>query len=264
MKFLSKVFTVTAVFCLMTVSAPVLSYGSNDAPDLASARYNMRILYNSAITKYYKKKYKEAIVLFDKIEALYPFSSVAVESSLMSAVAHYELGDYDSAYNLADGYIGVYPNSKIVAYAYYLRMASKYMSILDLGLDHTSVLEAKELATEFMRMFPESRYVSAVSYMLQEVKMHMAAKEFLIAKFYMRRGVHTAAIGRFTHLVEQYPDSRYFTESLYRLVESYMALGDDAAANAALLKLEALGEAGKVWHERGVRCVAKGTRKSKT
>ncbi|MEH0831283.1 outer membrane protein assembly factor BamD [Anaplasma bovis] len=263
MRFLSKVFAGTAVFCLMAASAPVVSYGSN-AHDLASARYNMRILYNSAITKYYKKKYKEAIALFDKIEALYPFSSVAVESSLMSAVAHYELGDYDAAYNLADGYIAVYPNSKIVTYAYYLRMASKYMSILDLGLDHTSVLEAKELATEFVRMFPESRYVGAVSYMLQEIKMHMAAKEFLIAKFYMRRGVHTAAIGRFNLLVEQYPDSKYFAESLYRLVESYMALGDNAAANAALLKLAALGESGKSWYEKGMRCIAKGTKKTKT
>ncbi|MFV9838983.1 MAG: outer membrane protein assembly factor BamD [Aaplasma endosymbiont of Hyalomma asiaticum] len=204
-------------------------------------------LYERGKALFDKKRYKEAVETFDKIESLYPFSQAAINGSLMAAVANYELKNYKEAATIAEGYIGIYPNSESIDYAYYIRIISKYMMIPDLGLDATEALEVFNYAVEFTKMFPESEYVADVQERLEGVRQHISAKEFSIGKYYLKRGEYVAAIKRLSVIVEAYPDSRYYGESVYRLFESYMAIGDHVAARRYLKLAE-----GSVWHAHGV------------
>lgn len=188
-------------------------------------------LYDRASVLFEKKKYKDAIAILNKIEALYPFSQVAIDGSLMSAEANYELGNYREAATLVEGYIGIYPNSPVIDYAYYIRIASKYMLVPDLGLDDSIAKEVLEYAAEFVKMFPESEYLAPVQEKLGHLRNHVAAKEFLTGRFYMKRGEYIAAIKRFSTLVREYPDSAYFQEGMYRLSEAYSAIGDKDTAS---------------------------------
>ena len=208
-------------------------------------------LYERAKAMFDKKKYKEAVEAFDKIESLYPFSQAAVNGSLMAAIANYELKNYKEAATIAEGYIGIHPSSESIDYAYYIRIISKYMMIPDLGLDASEALEVLNYAIEFTKMFPGSEYIADVQEKLEGVKQHIASKEFSIGKYYLKRGEYVAAIKRLSVVVEEYPDSRYYAESIYRLFESYMAIGDHIAAQRCL----ALAE-GSVWHARGTRQLA--------
>ncbi|MCU7612645.1 outer membrane protein assembly factor BamD [Anaplasma capra] len=203
-------------------------------------------LYEDGLRLFYGKEYKKAVAIFDKIEALYPFSQMAIDGSLIAAVSHYELGNYVEAATLAESYIEAYPNSESVDYAYYVRILAKYMQIPDLGLDQSVALEVRELASGFLSMFPNSRYLAEISARLDAAKEHLAAREFLIGKFYLKRGVYVAAIKRFSSLVDEYADSVYLQESLYRLVEAYVALGDRESAAAYISRLDE----GSIWRAR--------------
>ncbi|MGN7661025.1 MAG: outer membrane protein assembly factor BamD [Anaplasma sp.] len=212
-----------------------------------AAEEDVHALYDKGLKLFNKKDYRKAVEVFGRIEALYPFSQTAIDGSLIAAVAHYELGNYAESASLAESYVNVYPNSESIDYAYYVRIIAKYMQISDLGLDQTIAQEVKELAAEFVSMFPESRYAEEVSKRLDTVNRHMAAREFLIGRFYLRRGSYIAAIRRLGALIEDYPSSVYYQESLCGMVEAYAALGDGQIASVYLAKLED----GSLWHTRG-------------
>ncbi|MDB1135524.1 outer membrane protein assembly factor BamD [Candidatus Anaplasma sp. TIGMIC] len=211
--------SVLFILVVCAVMLPGMGYANEQGEDV-------HVLYEKARGLFSNKKYKDTIAVLEKIEALYPFSQIAIDGSLMAAEANYELGNYREAAALADSYIGVYPNSDVVDYAYYIRLASKYMLIPDLGLDQTEANEVLEQTSEFVKMFPDSKYIESVVKRQQDVRKHLAAKELLIGRYYLKRGEYIAAIKRFAYLLAEYPDSVYATESRVRMAEAYEAIGE--------------------------------------
>lgn len=220
------------VVVVFIAAAPGISYGQD------SHLTGVQALYDDAMVLFNKKKYKAAIEAFDRLESLYPFSQAAIDGGLMSAIANYELKNYNEAVTLAEGYIGVYPNSDVVDYAYYISLISKYMLIPDLGLDLTEAHAVLSLAREFESMFPSSKYLEDVREKLAAVRHHIAAREFSIGQFYLRRGKYIASIKRFTALLEEYADTKFGAESVRRLAEAYRAIGDMKTAAIYTAKLQ--------------------------
>ncbi|QXK91668.1 outer membrane protein assembly factor BamD [Neoehrlichia mikurensis] len=194
--------------------------------DVKNFEESASALYNLGIQQFKIKKYKDAIKTFAKIESLYPFSELAVKGRLIAAVANYEIDDYVSASDLVDDYIQMYPNSQNIDFAYYLRIISKYMQIQDIDLDPKVAYEVLELSNEFIKLFSNSEYAVSVKKGLTNVRHHVAGKEFSIGNFYLKRGEYIAALKRFNVILAQYDDTKYFPESIYRIYEIYLALGD--------------------------------------
>lgn len=186
-------------------------------------------MYESALKKSGIKDYNSAVKDLEEIDNLYPFSPVAIKARLMMSFLNYELGDYSRAEIYADDYIQLYPDSKDIDFAYYLRIMANYMQISDIDRDQSSVNKVLELLDEFVRLFPNSIYLEEVMKRLDLVHQHIAAKEFSIGKFYLQRGEYVAAIKRFSTILNKYEDTKYYSESLYRIAEAYLALGDVTA-----------------------------------
>ncbi|AGZ79087.1 DNA uptake lipoprotein ComL [Anaplasma marginale str. Gypsy Plains] len=241
----------TGLLCAVLVILSILCT-THPVAAASFAEEGVHKLYEDGLRLFHEGRYKKAIAVFDKIEALYPFSQMAIDGSLVAAVAHYELGNYAESASLAEGYIDSYPSSKSIDYAYYVRILAKYMQIPDLGLDQGVALEVRNLAYEFVRMFPNSRHLGEISKRLAAVQQHLAAREFMIGKFYLKRGGYIAAVKRFRALISAYPSSAYTNEGLYRLVEAYTALGDHKSAAAYLSKLDE----GNVWRARAERLLS--------
>jgi outer membrane protein assembly factor BamD len=66
---------------------------------------------------------------------------------------------------------------------------------------------------------------------------HLAAKEMVVGRYYLRQRHYLAAINRFKTVIEQYQTTTHVPEALHRLVEAYRALGldDQAEKMAAVL-----------------------------
>lgn len=186
-------------------------------------------LYEEAAELFDQKKYKQAIRAFQTIEDLYPFSYWAMKAKLLSGISSYNMDDYSSAASSMDDYIYIYSNGEDLPYVYYLRVLSYYMQINKVQLGQQTAYKTLELATEYINLFPGSEYIDEIKEKANLITEHISEKEYVIGKFYLKRGEYLAAIKRFQNIAN-YKNSSYLPESVNYLVKAYLALGLDLEA----------------------------------
>jgi len=88
-----------------------------------------------------------------------------------------------------------------------------------------------------VRKYPTSEYAVTAKAKLQAARDQLAGKEMDIGRYNLKRRDYAGAINRFKTVVTQYQTTREVEEALYRLTESYMAIGviGEAQTAAAVL-----------------------------
>ena len=224
--------------CLICLGCKILPHHQAEAPK----NEDPKALYEKAQALHGKKNYKKALALFEEIEASFPFSKWAMRSQFSTIVINYDLKKYDDVSLHADNYIHLYPNSINISYIYYLRAASSYHKMQEIGAESTLVSTTEGLLHEFINMFPNSEYTLEVKHMLSEVENTFVEKELNIGKFYLNRGKPISAIKRLHQALDKYPNAtgEVKSEILFNLVAAYAALDilEEAEKTVQLLKKE--------------------------
>ena len=85
--------------------------------------------------------------------------------------------------------------------------------------------------------FPDTPYAKDARVKIDLANNYLAGQEMQIGRYYLRRGVHAAALNRFLTVVEKYQATEQIQEALYRLTETYLSLGltEEAQRAAAVL-----------------------------
>jgi len=184
-----------------------------------------------------KKDSKAASKKFEEVDREHPYSEWARKSLLMSAYAYYQAGDYDNCIGSATRYVTLHPGSPDAAYAQYLIAASHYDQIPDISRDQSRTEKAMAALQEVIRKYPTSEYSVSAKAKLQAARDQLAGKEMEIGRYNLQHRDYTGAINRFKAVVTQYQTTREVEEALYRLTESYMAIGvvGEAQTAAAVL-----------------------------
>lgn len=190
-------------------------------------------LYNKGLGELNDGSYKAAAKSFGEVERQFPYSSWATKALLMQAFANYQRNSYDDAINSANRFITLHPGHRDSAYAYYLVAISQYEQIADVRRDQSKTQEALEALDNVSRRFPDSRYAADAAKKSAIARNHLAAKEMEVGRYYVKKGSHLAGINRFKKVVTDYQTSDQVPEALYRLTESYMALGVTSEAQTA-------------------------------
>lgn len=195
-------------------------------------------LYNEAMDLMADGKYKAAADAFDEVERQHPYSKWATKSQLMAGYMHYLRRQYDDAIITLDRFIELHPGNKDVAYAYYLKGLSYYEQISDVSRDQRMTEGAMETFTDLVRRFPKTDYARDARLKIDLAYDHLAGKDMVVGRYYLRAGHHLAAIGRFRRVVEKFGTTTHVPEALHRLTEAYMALGvvEEARYTAAVLR----------------------------
>lgn len=194
-------------------------------------------VYQEGLEALEKSDYFYASKKFGEAEMLLPQSDWAAKSSLMSAYCLYSINFYDEAILNLERFIKTYPASKNIDYAYYLIAISYYEQILDEQKDSKPLLKSKEKIQFFLKKYPDTDYAIDLRYKLELVMSQLAAKEISIARYYIKNEKWISAINRLKVVVEDYDETAYIEEALFRLVEIYYKIGleNEAKAAAALL-----------------------------
>lgn len=182
-------------------------------------------LYDDARKAFKGEEYKTAARLFDEVERQHPYSSLAIQSNIMSAYSSYEAEDYAMAIATLDRFIEMHPGNQNIAYAYYLRAICFYEQIVDVGRDQDMTRKATDALEEVMRRFPGTAYARDAKFKRDLTWDHLAGKEMEIGRFYLTRKYYQAAINRFKVVVDTYQTTTHVPEALHRMVEAYVALG---------------------------------------
>jgi outer membrane protein assembly factor BamD len=91
--------------------------------------------------------------------------------------------------------------------------------------DQSQAIRAEDECRQLIVQFPNSKYVDETKQMLRNIQEAIAEGEFDVALFYTKRGDNSAATGRYTHLVEQYPLYSKADVALWQEGQAYGRLG---------------------------------------
>jgi outer membrane protein assembly factor BamD len=208
-------------------------------------------LYMAAKERLDQGNAKQAAALFDEVERQHPYSPWARRAQLMSAFSYYAARDYAKATQSAQRFLSIHPGNKDAPYAYYLIALCYYEQISDVTRDQKITLQAQTALNEVMRRFPNTDYATDARLKMDLVNDHLAGKEMEIGRFYQRSGKWLAGTLRFRVVVDKYQQTSHTPEALYRLVESYLALGvPEEAQKAAVL---GNNYPGSEWYQKAYR-----------
>ena len=105
------------------------------------------------------------------------------------------------------------------------------------ALDGTNNQEALVNFNQIINRFPESKYARDSQQKIIFVKENIAAKHMDIALFYLNQKKYLAALNRYNIVINEYSQSKFTPEALYREIEIYYTLGmiDDAKKTSAVI-----------------------------
>ena len=244
---------------LLAIAATALTAGcagGGKPKDTAYVARDVDTLYAAAKDRLDRGRAKEAAALFDEVERQHPYSPWARRAQLMSAFSYYIDRDYPKAVQSAQRFLQIHPGNKDAPYAYYLIALSYYEQISDVTRDQKITQQALETLTEVVRRYPRTTYANDAKLKIDLVNDHLAGKEMEIGRFYERSGKWLAASLRFRSVTEKYQQTSHTPEALYRLVETYLALGipEEAQKSAAVL---GSNYPGSEWYEKAFKLMNK-------
>ena len=230
--------------------------GGGTGADTKYVARDVNTLYTAAKERLDAGNYEVAAALFDEVERQHPYSPWARRAQLMSSFSYYMGQKYNESINSAKRFLSIHPGNKDAAYAYYLVALCYYEQISDVTRDQKITEQALASLGEVQRRYPNSRYAADAGLKIDLVNDHLAGKEMEIGRFYQRRSLWLASSLRFREVVQKFETTTHAPEALYRLTESYLAMGLPAEAKKSAAVLGA-NYANSKWYERAFELMQK-------
>ena len=225
------------IFGIILLLAVLVSCADTKLQTPETEGERLQILYSNAMKSVNKKDFVDAAILFEDIERQYPYSKWSNQAQLMTSFCYYKSSMYNESLDSLERFIALYPGSKKISYAYYLRALNYFEQIKDVERDQSMTEKAKQAFYEVTTKYPDSQFTQDALDKIDIINDRLAAKEMEIARYYQFDHQWISAINRYNDILENYKTSVYTAESLHRLVEIYYSLGlyEEAKRYAATL-----------------------------
>lgn len=158
--------------------------------------------------------YKSAVEAFQKVKDRYPYSKHALQAELKMADALYQTKEFDQAYNAYDDFEKLHPKHKSIPYVIYQKGMCHFDQIRSVDREQVHTLKAKEEFERLIGRFPRDEHANKARKNLRECLIFLAEYELYIGRFYYRKGEYRAALGRFTYIIQNYPDTGQYNEAI--------------------------------------------------
>ena len=198
-------------------------------------KISSKALFAKADKELSKKNYQTAIAQFEALDALYPFDADARQGQLEVIYAYYKNNDIPSAIAAADRYVRLYPRSKHLDYAYYMRGLAGFQlgmswlqRLADVSPASRDVSTLKQSFSSFQTLtshYPHSAYAPDALVRMSYIRNLLANREVAIARNYVQRSAFVAAANRASYVVEHFQGTSAVADALVIMVKSYRKLG---------------------------------------
>ncbi len=181
---------------------------------------------------------------FKHVRREYPYSRFATLAELRLADCDFAEENYAEAAAAYRRFVRLHRTSDAADHAAFRRGLSFHKMIpTDWFLvppsherDMSATRDALRELRSFLRRFQESEYRDEASDLVRDCLDRLAQHEMYVARFYLRRSQHKAAIGRTRVVEDRYGDSTLVPEAMFVRGETYM-------------DMEALDDAGETFQE---------------
>ena len=206
----------------------------NDGSDLPENTTAAEI-YKQAKQNLDDTNYEDAIKLYEQIESRFPYGKYAQRAQLEIAYAYYKDNEPETAILSANRFIKLHPNHANVDYAYYLKglaafdVNSSFFSNLfnqdAAERDPKAARQAFLFFAELVKRFPKSQYRNDSIKRMTVLRENLSRYEIFVAKYYLKRNAHLAAVNRAKYVLQHYPKTKSVPEALGIMVTGYRKLG---------------------------------------
>ncbi len=258
MKFQNFLLSLFIIFCLISCAEKKEKVSIIKEDNL---EMQMIEAYNEGLKEFNRGDIFFAVKKFNEVELLYPQSSWAPRSVLMSAYAYYSQMYFNDAIFELNRFLDKYKNHQNTDYAYYLLAVCHYNQIVDEKKDLGEIIKAKEYFKLLVKDFPNTDFAEDAYFKLELIAEILASKELYLANYYLDREKWIPAMNRYKNIVSEYDTTIFVEEALYRLVELNYKLGllDEAKKYTALL---GYNYQSSEWYERSYNIVNKNYNKT--
>ena len=206
-------------------------------------------LYEKAHVALQSGRFEAAARYFEDLKSTYPYGTYTTQGEIEACYTYYRTRNFLRAIPCINEFLSLHPTHPHIDYAYYLKgLASLPVRPPKFGenifktqeqfSDHDadSARDAYAAFSEVVRVFPFSEYAEASRQHLVNLINTFARYDLQVARFYLHRDAHVAAVNRAKVVLRQYSTSPHTEEALAILVYSYRQIGlDDLAADNKLV-----------------------------
>ncbi len=209
---------------------------------------NLQTAYEEATEAVSRRNYRRGIMIFEAIQARYPFSDLSRQVQLELMYAYYKAGQREQAIDAADTFMRENPIHPRVDYALYIKGLAYFedsAGFLERRFKKDVTKRPPEGVTEsysslrrLVERYPASEYAPDARQRMIFLKDRLADYENHVADYYLRRGAFVAALNRAKSALEQYNGASGNARSLRIMAAAYDELGMNELASDARRVLE--------------------------
>ena len=182
---------------------------------------------------YEKRKWQRARTYYAHVYENYPNDPLGRRSLLRVADTYYQQGDpinlVEAQYKYRD-FINRFPGSENADYAMLQIAMVSWKQMERPDRDQQKTKEAVEKFNDMIKAFPRSPLRPEAEKRLQQSLDRLARHEHIVARFYIKRGSHLAAVQRLNFLIDTYPNYPERDAVLFDLGNSLTRLGRNGEA----------------------------------
>lgn len=189
-----------------------------------------KINYDRGMAELERKSLERARKYFKKVRREFPYSRFAALSELRLADCDFSEEKYAEAAASYRRFVQLHRTHKNADHASFRRGKSFYEMIpSDWFLvppsherDMSATRDALRELRGFLRQYPESGYIEEANDMVTDCYDRLARHEMYVARFYLRRGKHKAAISRTRYVEKRYSKSKLVPEAMFVRGETFI------------------------------------------
>lgn len=219
------------MYQVILILSMISSFGCTVKPDDLSAKTSIDEILMLAEQAKSRKTFEEAGDFFMEVDRLYPYSDQARVALIEAMKSYHDGSDLNNSRLAANRYLAIYPDGPSAPFAKYMVGLSFFDAIVDVQRDQGAALHAVSAFKSLNADYPKSVYSKLALAKLDIAYSQLAGQEMSVGRYYMNREDYLAAINRFSIVADKYSKTIFDVEALYRLTESYVALGMMNAAS---------------------------------
>jgi outer membrane protein assembly factor BamD len=176
---------------------------------------------------YEKGLYKDAIASWEKVRDSYYSPELNTLAELKIAEAHFLGEEYIEAAVAYEAFLQNHPNHpRVPDVLYQLGLAYTYQMLAP-DQDQTSTTHALNAFRTLKERYPEDRRIGEVQIYIDRCLNMLAARDLIVANYYLRTGYYSASINRIEGLLEKYPNFYQLDNAYYVLGQAYSFIGEN-------------------------------------
>lgn len=194
-------------------------------------------LYVKGLSIFNRGKYQTAMDVFKDLNSYYPESPDALRAEIKTADCHFFLMQYEEAVAVYEEFRKLHPYHEDIPYILFQIGQAYFKQIKSSDRDQTPAREALSNFQYLVETYPPSIFTKAAKEKIPICRLSLAEHEFLVGRFYYKKGNYRGAATRFEGILESYSDTELAPKALFYLGKAFMNLSLEDKAKAAFLAI---------------------------